>query len=474
MRRFPSLQAFGGWTILIIPSVILTAVVILGAYFYVHSQAMMAEQLRKEIRVDAAIAALRFDAADIEKVHGSKDLNSPVYRSLVEGLRYIRESAPNVRFTYIMRKTADPMTLEFVADADALSSDAQLDTNGNGTVDEDEQPSFPGDTYDISETPALMSGAFLRPTVDADVTVDTWGRFVSGYAPIFDANGNAVAIVGLDMDAEEFFTLSRGIFSPIAYLLVILAGAGIALYVGNVFRVRRIEQLQQLDAERTALMDLASHQFGAPLATFKWWNEILRDQGDTEFLKSTGICDELQRGIDRMDSIVESLRSASRMNKGDFDYRAESVYIEKLIGIVVTETASALKARSQRLTLDIEPSLPAFTADATLLKGVVEELVDNASVYSPEGAEISLRVGSSHRGIQIEVSDHGYGIPPQDAPHIFEKFRRGSNATKYKPVGNGLGLSIAQSIIRRAKGKLWFDSRAEGGTTFFVWLPSEE
>jgi signal transduction histidine kinase len=74
-------------------------------------------------------------------------------------------------------------------------------------------------------------------------------------------------------------------------------------------------------------------------------------------------------------------------------------------------------------------------------------------------------------GVEVKVSDEGCGIAKEDIPRIFEQFKRGSNATKYKPVGNGLGLYIVKRIIKRSRGKIRVESSIDHGTTFTIFLP---
>ncbi len=472
MTSFFSPRLNGGIKVLVVPVTVILAITAFGTFFFFRGQQIMESQLRKQLSTTAAVAALQFDSTLVEQVHGPDDEVKPVYWELVAKLHGLKLTAPNVRFAYIMRRTKDPNQLAFVADADALSSVAEVDVNRNGIIDEDEEPSYPGDLYDISGAPALQREAFIEPTTDPVITTDQWGNLMSGYAPIQDGSGRTVAILGIDMRADEFIALSRSVFSPLTLLLVIVAGCGIATYVGYIAWSRRMQALNQLENERTALLDLASHQLGGPLTMFKWWLEILREQENGKFCEKNGICEQMQHGIDRMDSIIESLRAAAKLHKGTFAYRAQRSLLSPIIEEAVGQARDVMRMRHQQFDLSLGTDLPAVNVDPELLVGVLQELLDNASTYSPEGAHIALRAKSAQGGVLIEVEDSGHGIPAKDLPHIFEKFRRGSNAMLYKPVGNGLGLSIASGIVRRAKGKMWVRSLEEKGTVFSIQLPA--
>lgn len=444
-------------------------------FFFIHGRSIMIGELKNRLQETASLTAAQFDPATVDQVKVPSDMKKEAYKRLVTRLRNTRHSITNIRFAYILRQTADPLTMTFVADADGLSDAATLDTNHNGVVDEDEMPSYTGDTYDITHVPALQG--ITGPTVDASFTSDQWGTFMSGYAPIRRADGSIAAVVGVDMDASDFTIISQRIFSPVALLLIGIAGIMMAAYVIIVVRQRRLESMRLLEAERTALMDLATHQLGAPLATFRWWIEILQEHqkkhhhSPKDKKEDDDAFEQLHEGITRMDDIVESLRTAVHMQSAQVNYRASRVSIRTLLNALPKTTRLMIRRRKQKLVLKVPASLR-VSVDRKLFTGVLQELIENASWYSPDKATITVTAKTAHHKISIEVIDRGYGISPEDLPHIFEQFKRGSVASHYKPVGNGLGLYIAKGIVQGAKGTLSVDSIVKKGTTFTITLPA--
>lgn len=466
MRPHPFLQAIRStFRYAVLPIIVIGGVVLTGLFFFWHGQAIMVDELKDRIRSTAALAATQIDPSLIVPLRTFSDTTRPQYKALVTQLDRMRGAIPNIQFAYIMRPTDDPLTLEFVADADGLATPEELDTNGNDIVDPDEEPGHPGDPYDVSATPALQN--LTAPAVDESFTTDQWGTFISGYAPIRNAEGDVVAMLGIDMNAEEFSALSQRIFSPVALLLIAVAGIMMSAYVFIVVHQRRMESMKQLNTERTALMDLATHQLGAPLATFRWWVEILRDQAHK---KDNDALVQLEEGIARMDDIIKSLRTAVHMQTTEIGYSETSVTIRSILSLLPESTAQLLRRRKQTLVLQVPASLR-VKVDKKLFAGVLQELIENASWYSPEKAVITVRAQKKRRAVSLEVEDHGIGIPSDDFPHLFEQFRRGTNATKYKPVGNGLGLYIAKGIVEGAKGTLSAKSALGKGTTFTITLP---
>ncbi len=450
---------------------ILLAVAAVGAFFYFHGRSVMQEQLRGKLSAVAAVASSQIRAEDVQRVRSARDSDQPEYRRLLAQLESMRRSVPGVRYAYVLRRTGSPTQLEFVADADAGLDAAALDENGNGAVDSDEEPAYPGDLYDVSSLPALREDAWSGPAADPAVGYDQWGATISGYAPIRDQDGRAVAVVGVDMDAAEFLRQSHRVFSPIGFLLLLFAGLLLSLSAVMFLAQRRLETLSELEKQRTLLMQLTTHQLGAPLATFKWWMEIFHDSQDAKAQEERLDVHMLEEGITRMDAIMKSLQEAYQVFSGEVAYTPMDASLEEIIRRTAKETEELRTKRRITLTLSLENHLPTMKLDPKLVAAVLRELMDNAITYSPSGAAITVRARPTLTGVEVQVQDGGQGIPAKNLPRIFERFSRGSNAMQMKPVGNGLGLFTARGIIRRAGGDMWIESQEGKGTVVTFTLP---
>lgn len=260
-------------------------------------------------------------------------------------------------------------------------------------------------------------------------------------------------------------------FTPTLLLLVVSVGIMIAEFSQLVSQRRRLMALRQMEAERTAMLDLAAHQLGMPLATFRWWLELLRERRGAADTDDNEGFDQLQLGVDRMDHIVRSLQDASMLQAGTMDYHNDSFEPEPFAHAVVESMRPAIELKRQHVAVSIEPGLPTIAADRKLLSGVLSELIENARGYSPIGAEIAVRVSRAGKNIRFDVEDHGCGIPAEEIPRMFHKFTRGKNAHISKPSGNGLGLYICKGIVERAGGTIAVKSKEGQGTTVSVILP---
>lgn len=463
------------WPILVIAMLFLTSLVTLAGFFFVRGQRLMDERLRESLRVMAVLSAGQFDAADIDSIRGPKSMDTPLFQRTVDRLKAIRDQAPSIQFVYIMRRTGATNQLEFVADADSLATDDELDLDDNGIVEEHEEGSYPGDPYDIAGIPAMQEAAFEGPVVDEEFTTDQWGTVISGYAPIRDAKGRTVAILGIDMNARDYLAIQGRFFSQVVYLLVVMCALALAGTAAYYLWSRQSDEWHAIDAERSGLLQIASHRLGGPLTVFQWSAEFLRDalnRGDSDDITMTARehVEHIDEGIKQLSSILSELKEASDVETGALAYKREVVALNDVIHGVVRDFAGILQRRGQRLHVQVDPHLT-LALDRTLIGGVLHELLQNAIMFSRDNADISIAGKRMGRRAFVEVRDHGCGMDLADVRRMFGKFVRGHDAHLHHPNGSGLGLYIAKGIVERAGGEIRIKSVLGKGTTVTFTLP---
>lgn len=456
-----------------LPSVlIMIATAVAGSAFFMQSRNVMSMKIREQLQMAAALGAAQINGDTLVHIRTEQDAALPEYTALVQKLRDIRSNIPNARFVYVFRRTAHPETLAFVADADAASTQEELDKNKNGRVDNDEIAGVPGELYDVSSQPELQGPAFLQ-SVTTDIYIDQWGALLSGFAPIQDSRGKNVAVIGIDMDAAEFVNLSQSAFSPISLLMVLLLGAVGSVLIGWLGWRRREKFYRRLDEERSALVGLAMHQIGAPLSSMRWWIDLLKEN-DKEHAENENAdaFKELDTAIARMSDLIESLRKATSVSQGIVGKELQTLDLYELITDAMSKKEADAQKKKQRITLEMEQQIN-VEVDRELIEGVMTELLDNSICFSPENTEISISAVRKGRVVTVTVQDHGYGIPQADMMNVFREFKRASNASKYKPVGNGLGLFVSRRIIELSGGRMWLTSEESKGTTVNFTLPTK-
>ncbi len=182
---------------------------------YQNNRNLNLQRMRDKVMAIAATGALQFEAADIDAVHTPEDITKPEYAKLISTLSLIRRSNERVQYAYIMRPTDDPAKMTFVADADSLNPMMKKDLNRDGIISDADALNHPGEVY--SDYQPYISNGLVEPI--ASEGTDQWGSFVSGHAPIRDHLGKAIAVLGVDIFAEELDKISAESFAPVYFFI---------------------------------------------------------------------------------------------------------------------------------------------------------------------------------------------------------------------------------------------------------------
>jgi signal transduction histidine kinase len=116
--------------------------------------------------------------------------------------------------------------------------------------------------------------------------------------------------------------------------------------------------------------------------------------------------------------------------------------------------------------------LPLISAEMAKLQRVLFNLVQNAIRHTPAAGQILLAIRRTSAGVQVDISDTGEGISPEDLPHVFDQFYRGEKSRSRETGGAGLGLAIAKRIIEAHQGQIWVESQPGAGARFSFVLPA--
>ncbi len=172
--------------------------------------------------------------------------------------------------------------------------------------------------------------------------------------------------------------------------------------------------------------------------------------------------------------LVEDLQTLSLAEAGQLELIWEPVDVAELLADVRTSFSGQAEAAGITLELSLE-ALPVnltVSADYGRLDQVLGNLMANALRHTPPGGSIRLEAESWSGGVRINLSDTGEGIPPEDLPYIFDRFWRGDPSRPHAGGSSGLGLAIAQQLVRAHDGRLTVVSKLGHGTTFTIELPA--
>ena len=233
---------------------------------------------------------------------------------------------------------------------------------------------------------------------------------------------------------------------------------------------RANEQLQALDQAKSEFISVAAHQMRTPLSAVKW---ILYMANLDQFKDESERRDFLRKATestDRMISLVNDLLEVDHIESGKDHFVFLPVNCADLVQSVVSDLAALAAGQGVNITVSMGTN-NTVVGDSTKLRGLFQNLIENAVKYTPSGGTVQISSTEEDKFISIVVKDSGIGIPDNQKDQIFSKFFRAPNALKTQTVGSGLGLFIAKEIVERHGGKIWFESKINEGTTFFINLP---
>ncbi len=232
-----------------------------------------------------------------------------------------------------------------------------------------------------------------------------------------------------------------------------------------------ISRLQAAFERQKQFTSDASHEMRTPLAVMR---------GDIEItLRRERTVDEYQRvltsnleEIVRLSRLVEDLLTLARADAGRVELRYEPIELNELCQQMVEYISPLAHQREQTLGYDAPNAPVMINADVQRIKQLLLNLLDNAIKYTEPAGDITLGLKTEDKDAVITVADTGRGIPPEDLPHIFDRFfRRSAKISDRSAAGFGLGLSIVKWIVDSHGGKTEAQSEVGKGTTFTVRLP---
>lgn len=170
--------------------------------------------------------------------------------------------------------------------------------------------------------------------------------------------------------------------------------------------------------------------------------------------------------------LVNDLRDLALAEAGQIHLQRETVDLADLAGRAVEGFRAQAVEQEVALVAELSPDLPLISGDKQRLSQVLLNLLSNALRHTPPGGRIVISVRPEPAGLLVSVADTGRGIPPEDLPHVFERFYRADKSRARSSGGSGLGLAIARQIVEAHGGRIWVESWVGVGSTFSVALPS--
>ncbi len=247
---------------------------------------------------------------------------------------------------------------------------------------------------------------------------------------------------------------------------------GIAAQIGVYVALRRAEHLaRQLARAKDDFVALVSHEMRTPLTSILGSASMLSEDAARLDEDDRGLVAAVLRNATALRDVVDTLLDLAGLDSGAL---ALSVRRVDLTAVVTDATVAAVRvAAAAGVRIESDRAEPLWIAgDAGRLRQVVDDLLANAVKFSPRGGDVRVGLREARPGVvELTVTDDGIGTPAEERDLVFDRFYRGSNVRHQGIAGNGLGLSLARTIVHLHGGTIRLSGRRPNGTTVLIRLP---
>ena len=258
-------------------------------------------------------------------------------------------------------------------------------------------------------------------------------------------------------------------------VLVVLSCGVIVLGVAVILVAA--ERERRVSAQKSEFVANVSHELKTPLALVRMFGEMLQSGRVHDDAKRQEYLDIIVGESERLSALIENVLDFAKVERGRQAYD----FAEGDVGEAVTRAVNVYRYRAERegvdLAVAVEPGLPPARIDERAIQLAVINLIDNALKYAPGTQVVTVKAGIERGQVVVRVDDRGPGVPVEERGRIFERFVRGSTATRAagagKPVrGSGIGLALVKHIAESHGGRAWVEAAGAGGASFAISIPA--
>lgn len=247
---------------------------------------------------------------------------------------------------------------------------------------------------------------------------------------------------------------------------------------GLVCVLHDVTEQQKIDQDRKRFVSNVSHELRTPLTSMKSYIEALVDGAWKDPNVAPNFLKVTQEETDRMMRMINDLLNLSRMDLGTARLDKEYVNLNELFNHILDRFDMILKngeksEKNYTIKRDFTRRDIWVEVDTDKIQQVLDNIMNNAIKYSPDGGVITCRLVETHNHVIMSITDQGLGIPKEAISHVFDRFYRVDKARSRAQGGTGLGLAISKEVVQMHGGRIWVESREGEGSTFYISLPYE-
>jgi signal transduction histidine kinase len=259
-----------------------------------------------------------------------------------------------------------------------------------------------------------------------------------------------------------------------ASMLILASQAAVAIQNAQQSEALRtaLEELGKIDKIKSDFIAIASHELRTPLGVILGYASFLQDESQGEASEHAA---QVLNAALHMRNMIEDLVNLRYMQMGEADLIREKVQVGTLLTAAQQDVKSLADAKGHNFALDLTHGHMIVNVDRVKVGMVLENILNNAVKFTPNGGKIMLRIEPRPREVWIQVIDSGIGIPEEQLEKIFDMFHQVEDHLTRQYNGMGLGLAIARGMIAAHGGRLWAESPGHNkGSTFTIALPQAQ
>lgn len=277
------------------------------------------------------------------------------------------------------------------------------------------------------------------------------------------------------LDLQQGFNrMSQRLEAITSHLEELVLKRTAALEESNRQLATALEELKAVDKLKTDLMNVVSHELLTPINFILGYGSSLEDAVLGELTEpQRHAVSRIVTGAQRLTRMVRNILDFTTMEKGKLEVHPEPLDYSKIL----QESLDSYRGLAEEKRQSFETSFPGSVmvlADPHRLSQVLEELLDNAVKFTPEGGRITLRVIATQEDVMTEISDTGIGIPAEKIPTLFRPFQQLDLSTTRQYGGLGMGLALVYHLLQGMGGEITLDSKLGRGTTVRFSVPRSQ